>query len=351
MRSSIARSALRFHRCQKNLSKAIATQNNSCVTLLSTSSNTIPQYQTPFHIQINNFSTKPKEQEQQQAVTVTIETPTSTKTPSVLTTLDENFTPGQAWSVLQKHLAGHRKVRLNDFIELCNSSRPQSPKDAQVIKTALLDLKRCNDFKLTVEAAQIAIEGMTRSLTSEAGIDETYDKFLVNAGLYTAGVFNMQAQSGLYIAAQTDVVNESILKVLAKGVDGYVAPEGDESDLNAKAAIAAKGIVDLLVRRVSFPTQSMKKRAKKAYLKERKCSEGPTQETIEMAVKICLKHSDEEEGLKLAKIIIKKFENLPFVSSVDASTQALVDTAEESLASSNQEEADEDASEEEVEEK
>ena len=107
MRSSIARSALRFHRCQKNLSKAIATQNNSYFTLLSTSRNTIPQYQTPFHFQINNFSTKPEEQ-QQEAVTVTIETPTNTKKPSVLTTLDENFTPGQAWSVLQKHLAGLR---------------------------------------------------------------------------------------------------------------------------------------------------------------------------------------------------------------------------------------------------
>jgi len=50
------------------------------------------------------------------------------RSPSVLSALPQNYTPGQAWGILQKHLAGHNKVRLDDFIALCNASRPKYPK-------------------------------------------------------------------------------------------------------------------------------------------------------------------------------------------------------------------------------
>jgi len=238
-------------------------------------------------------------------------------------------------------------VRLDDFISLCNASRPMKPKDAKVIRTALLDLKRCNDFYISVDGAHAAIDGMMRSLSSDSGLDSTLPEFKVKAGIYVARVFGLE-DAGLYVAVDTKVLNENLFKVLLSGVENYTVSvdadvdtdtdvdveEGDgessekSESLLAQAAAVAKNTVDVLLTRASNPTKDMKKRKKREYLKYLKCSSGPTPETIDLAVKICLKHDDENEGIIMANAVLGAYKECPHLGSAEADTLALVQDAE-----------------------
>ena len=234
-------------------------------------------------------------------------------------------------------------MRLGDFISLCNASRPMKPKDAKVIRTALLDLKRCNDFYISADGAHAAIDGMMRSLSSDSGLDSTLPEYKLKAGIYVARVFGME-DAGLYVAAHTKVLNENLLKVLLSGVENYSVSadvnvdvdveEGDgessekSESLLAQAAAVAKNTVDILLTRASNPTKDMKKRKKREYLKYLKCSSGPTPETIDLVVRICLKHDDENEGIVMANAVLGAYKECPHLGSAEADTLALVQDAE-----------------------
>jgi len=319
----------------------------------------IRKYSPSPQFQIAQFSTKPNvEEDPSAAVTADPNAnadanadPDAKRSPSVLSNLPQNYTPGQAWGVLQKHLAGHNKVRLDDFISLCNASRPQYPKDAKVILTALLDLKRCNDFYISEEGARAAIDAMVRSMISDSGLDATEAGFQLKAGIYVANVFGNE-DAGLYVVAGTQVLNDFVFKILLSGAEHYSSTPRDHVDANvdvdananaedgessesdsllAQAATVAKGTVDILLTRASTPTKDMKKRKKRKYLKHLRCSSGPTPETIDLAVKICLKHDDEEKGVEMARAILDSYKECPHIGSAEAGTIALVQDAENRL--------------------
>ena len=390
MSSTLSKSLIRLHRCHNAIthrslqaSKSLTTQSgytcvsnsttNGCTTNYNHNGNasanananvSIRKYSPIPQFQIAQFSTKPNvEEDPSAAVTADPNAnadPDAKRSPSVLSNLPQNYTPGQAWGVLQKHLAGHNKVRLDDFISLCNASRPQYPKDAKVILTALLDLKRCNDFYISEEGARAAIDAMVRSMISDSGLDATEAGFQLKAGIYVANVFGNE-DAGLYVVAGTQVLNDFVFKILLSGAEHYSSTprihvdadanvddvdadakvdadanaedgESSESDsLLAQAATVAKGTVDILLTRASTPTKDMKKRKKRKYLKHLRCSSGPTPETIDLAVKICLKHDDEEKGVEMARAILDSYKECPHIGSAEAGTIALVQDAENRL--------------------
>jgi len=381
MSSTLSKSLIRLHRCQNAIthkslqaSKSFTTQSNykykfnsnpsvACTSNpnanVSTNANansSIHKYSPMPNFQMAQFSTTPNA-EKDPSATVTATTTaaitddaTFQRSPSVLSALSQNYTPGQAWGILQKHLAGHNKVRLDDFIALCNASRPKYPKDAKVILTALLDLKRCNDFYISEEGAHAAIEGMVRSMISDSGLDATEDEFKLKAGIFIGKVFGNEG-AGLYCVAGTEDLNDRVLKLLLSGAENYSPiPRDDvdmdvdvDVDLNAgtedgensvsasllvQAATIAKDTVDILMTRASSPTKDMKKRKKRNYLKYSRCSSGPTPESIDLAVKICLKHDEEGEGVKMARAILDAYKACQHIGSADVDTIALVGDAE-----------------------
>jgi hypothetical protein len=308
------------------------------------------------NIQYSNFSTntKPEEAQQESEVQATIDIdiePAETKSqsqqsPSILTSLPPSYTPGQAWSALQIHLAGKQKIRLEDFMDLCRSARSSTPKDAKVIRTAMLDLKRCNDFRMSVDCAQLALEGMIRSLTKQGGGDEeeTDASFLIQAGVFAGEAF-VNPSTGLYVAAEAKVVHDAILATLLSGVESLESVDDDDDDEEgvtplASAANVAKGVIDTLLLRASNPTKDMKKRKKRKYLKYLRDSSGPTPDMIDVAVKICLKHNDEEEGIGLARGILEAYAERAYLGTALEGTVGLVkDLEEEKLAAAAAQEA------------
>jgi hypothetical protein len=312
------------------------------------------------NIQYYNFSTKtkPEEAQQESEVQATIDInidiePAETKSqsqqsPSILTSLPPSYTPGQAWSALQIHLAGKQKIRLEDLKDLCRSARSSTPKDAKVIRTAMLDLKRCNDFRMSVDCAQLALEGMIRSLTKQGnggGDEERTDaSFLIQAGVFAGEAF-VNPSTGLYVAAEAKVVHDAILATLLSGVESLESVDDDDDDEEgvtplASAANVAKGVIDTLLLRASNPTKDMKKRKKRKYLKYLRDSSGPTPDMIDVAVKICLKHDDEEEGIGLARGILEAYAERAYLGTALEGTVGLVkDLEEEKLAAAAAQEA------------
>jgi len=185
---------------------------------------------------------------------------------------------------------------------------------------------------------------MVRSLLFVGGIEGTGSKFQVRAGV-RVGKMLVDKKSGLYVATETDVVNESILKTLWMGVkngpfqvdseesnseesegEGEETSTEDEFSIEA-AANVTKSIVDMLMVRASIPTKNMKKRAKRKYLRYSRCSSGPTPETIDYAVKICLQAGD--DGLGMAKEILDEYAQKPFLGAAMSETIALVQEKED----------------------
>ncbi len=295
-----------------------------------------------------------QESEVQATIDIDIE-PAETKSqsqqsPSILTSLPPSYTPGQAWSALQIHLAGKQKIRLEDFMDLCRSARSSTPKDAKVIRTAMLDLKRCNDFRMSVDCAQLALEGMIRSLTKQGNGDEeeTDASFLIQAGVFAGEAF-VNPSTGLYVVAEARVVHDAILTTLLSGVESLESVDDDDDDDDddeegvtplASAANVAKGVIDTLLLRASNPTKDMKKRKKRKYLKYLRDSSGPTPDMIDVAVKICLKHDDEEEGIGLARGILEAYAERAYLGTALEGTVGLVkDLEEEKLAAAAAQEA------------
>ncbi len=261
--------------------------------------------------------------------------------PSILTQLPPDFTPGHAWALLQPTYAGGMMVRFDDFKALCLSSRPRTPKDAKVIRTALLDLKRCNHFKCTVPNSQVAMEGMIRSLCSdEENGESTSPEYKIKAGIFVGEAF-VDERTGLYVGVTTDVVDNTVLKSLWDGVNEFEPvsadndndqdENGDEEDGKKsspvdEAARVAKATVDVLFKRASNPTKDMKKRAKRKYLRTVQTCGGPSPLSIDYAVKICLKSAanGNDDGLRMARSIMHEYWTKKFLGTPMEETIAVL---------------------------
>ena len=261
---------------------------------------------------------------------------------------DGNYTAGQAWYTVQKQICQHetnQQIRHSDYVDICNSTQSQSPKDAKLIARILKDLKSYNKFILSKENARVGVEAMYRSLLPRGSTtihdDNVKGYFKVQCGLLIGQSF-VEKETGMYVALDTDCVNEFVLEPLYYGLkdlqqnlmdhvdddndvkseEEIVAHEnddaneanaesGDESndndneeedeevskndkylqkanDLLSKSMNVSKQILDTLLTRASNPTRDMKKRAKRKYLTYLRCSSGPSPTTIDLLVKICL---------------------------------------------------------------
>ncbi len=251
---------------------------------------------------------------------------------------DGNYTAGQAWFVVQNKIGGGHQIRHSDFVSICNATQSAYPKDAKLLSRILIDIKKKNRFILTQENAQICIDGMYRSLLPK-GCDSIFDDgvkgyFKVQCGLKIGEAF-LDKDTGLYVALDTDCVNEKVLEPLFYGLKdlqqniadhlndddnvdtavttaaeattstddneegGQTENDGNEesrndkylktaNDLLSKSITLSKDIFDTLLTRASNPTRYMKKRAKRKYLSYLRSSSGPSPATIDLVVKICL---------------------------------------------------------------
>lgn len=250
------------------------------------------------------------------------------RSPSVLTQLPSDFTPEQAWKLLKNHLAGNRQVRLDDLVSICRASRPHTMEDAKIIRKALFELNRFNHLMITIDAAKDAVEGMMRSAMGQ-DTDRTAE-FHLRAGTFVGNIF-VKEEYGLYVAVETEVLNEHILQVLLDGIQQYNNErlnEEEQSDKMEKlvndSANVAKKVIDTLLTRASNPTKDMKKRKKRKYLKYLRCSAGPTPESIDLAVRICLSHCNPEQGVAMAREILDAYEERPFLGTAKVETSGLV---------------------------
>jgi len=251
------------------------------------------------------------------------------RSPSVLTQLPSNYTPKQAWKLLRSHLAGKRQVRLDDLVSICHAARPNTVEDAKIIRTALFELNRFNHLRITVDAAKDAVEGMKRSAMGEGA------ECQLKVGNFVANAF-VKEELGLYVAVESQVLNENVFQVLLDAIHQYQsdALNGEEQQddkmekLVNDSAVVAKKVIDTLLTRASNPTKDMKKRKKRKYLKYLRCSGGPTPESIDFAIKICLSHANQEQGVAMAREILDSFKELPFLGTAKPETIGLLEEHE-----------------------
>lgn len=138
--------------------------------------------------------------------------------------LGDEFTPGQALSVLQRKGAGGSLVSKVDFESLCRSVRPGRLRDARVVYNALKDLRRCWKFELRdSELATVAVDAMMRGLTPELSADDGDAAYYAALNRVKAAVYASRAvvdrRTGLSCVVDTATVN-GVLGTLVEGLEG-----------------------------------------------------------------------------------------------------------------------------------
>ena len=244
------------------------------------------------------------------------------KAPSILLSLDENYTTGAALNALRHNSAGGKFIRLTDFRDLALSARRGYKRDASSILTALKDFRRNNAFIINVPGATVAMEGMLRACTAvedkKYGAPTALNR--VEASLYVMDAF-LDETTGLYYASTTELVetNMKLLLEAARDADlclpagygedtkddggeendeGGSANEGDgdeDDESSTDTAALAKHVLDVtrdtmaaLIKRGRDPTKHMRKRAARKYRKHLRAEEGPSPSTAHVGVEIFL---------------------------------------------------------------
>lgn len=194
------------------------------------------------------------------------------------------YTPGHVLAVLnQVGKGGVENIITEDhFRFLIQTARPYEVKDAQVLLTALTNYKRINGFVLTEQLATECIQSILKTSDPTRG------------GLLLLQHFTRE--SGLYFSTNLDCVHQILRHVLH---ESSVLDENAETAEATWTALSA--FWDQLLIRYSRPDRTdkktKKKRAKRKYLRELQIThhEGPTLETMELAVEIGLALKEPEE--------------------------------------------------------
>ena len=164
----------------------------------------------------------------------------------------------------------------------------------------------------------MALLGIMRSMTPNYKV--VYGLPKIEAATYALQQIN--EETGLYYATKTFMVNkimgemkDGLDEMVERGIsvkvdlseDGADETESEEIDeamegpdkyatkdaaLLKSALSVTESIVKLLTKRRSLPEQKMKKRAKRAYLKHLKTSDGPDASTMKLATEISLLMAD-----------------------------------------------------------
>eukprot|EP00978_Attheya_sp_CCMP212_P043913 scaffold294920_cov59-Attheya_sp.AAC.3 len=228
-----------------------------------------------------------------------------------LVCLKPGYSAGQALAVLRikHHTRPNNYIRLTEFHDLCLAARPYIAKDAGVIRTALCEFRRINEFILNREGAEVAMEGMLRAMRPWK--DPTGEE-KVNAALFVAEVF-LDEKSSLYYASSISNIDK-LLAILLEAVSeaGIVRKDPPEEDVEEEADESTKkkkkrgskytemelgdkvfhittDVIALLIRRGSHPNLQMKKRAARKYKKLIKVIDGPKATTMHTASEILIK--------------------------------------------------------------
>lgn len=286
---------------------------------------------------------------------------------SILTTTyseSADYTLGQGWSTIQKHLAGGQKIRHADFVTLCQKVQSQSIKDANLLITISKELKRCNHFILSKSNAKEMVNGMYKALTPTSGdIDDSTAYYKVRCGLKIGEAF-VNTKTGLYVSLEAQDVQDKILIPLYNGLlelqenlegrkksDSEGWEEKNEMyrtksrELFQSSLTLSNDLMNVLLTRALTPTIDMKKRAKRKYLKYLRCCDGPTPLMVDYLVRICLiqtrfeKHfggvnsTDDGEvkvndGIRIAKSILDAFGEKQFLGKAMSETYTMVEEAE-----------------------
>jgi hypothetical protein len=198
-----------------------------------------------------------------------------------------------------------KDISIAEWTRLVSVSKPHTPSDARLIRTALMDLNRCSrNFKLNRDMAKDSIIAMMRSMMPEVQSSESVQwKEKMEAGIFVGNVF-LEKATGLHVSVETQVLNQQILEPLWKSIQYIQTLEEVDEEVQPmvpRILHVVTGMVDLLWERCSKPMRQMKKRAARSYKRKLSCTQGPSPETIDLAVRICVeigkkKKMNEEEG-------------------------------------------------------
>jgi len=224
--------------------------------------------------------------------------------PSILT--DPNVTSGKIWYHLQREKIGPQKdISVSEWTTFVSVSKPNTPSEARLLRTALLDLNRCcKNFKITRTMAKDVFMSMIRSSMPDDNDDVDvsgiqYHKQQLETGIFVGNVF-LDKRTRLYMSLETQVLNQYLLEPLWKTIQQIqtlqqqenqqdingVSLEHDIEGLYTSLLPVITGMMDVLYERCSKPMRQMKKRAARLYKRKLSCTQGPTPETIDLAIRL-----------------------------------------------------------------
>lgn len=143
---------------------------------------------------------------------------------NILSTLPESYTPGQAMFLLQKKGGTYGSmISRKDFLSLCNASRHGYQRDSRVIYNALIDFRRCWNFRITqTRIAWKALDAMTKGFLpthrERKGLD------FIKAGLFAAKAF-VDKRTGLYHVTESKDV-QMLLDLIVSGLEKEAEENG-----------------------------------------------------------------------------------------------------------------------------
>eukprot|EP00592_Proboscia_alata_P008297 CAMPEP_0194354664 /NCGR_PEP_ID=MMETSP0174-20130528/2750_1 /TAXON_ID=216777 /ORGANISM="Proboscia alata, Strain PI-D3" /LENGTH=472 /DNA_ID=CAMNT_0039123669 /DNA_START=135 /DNA_END=1550 /DNA_ORIENTATION=- len=250
--------------------------------------------------------------------------------PSYLSSLNippEKFTPGKAFQLINDRVTNGQLASRNEFLAICNTSRPESLKDATVIYKALIKLRRCNGHVFVGYEGTAAVEGMIRSCTPverpKMSMEKMKQKKMDRAGFLVEAV--LDKDTTLYTCI-TDEDYEKVVKFVYEATTYYVPPaadqpaEADEAEeveeaaeepteelgYHAKLKLTksqrtplqiltdqTKETFRMMVQRASpKPTNRMTKRAARKYNRHAMQTTPPNSEAVRLVVQLCLVAGD-----------------------------------------------------------
>ena len=203
---------------------------------------------------------------------------------NVRASLPEEYTSSNVMAVLNRKGDGGVPLEEDDMRILIDAAK--TPKDSHVVMTSLIKYKRKNAFILTEEMTHFAV---TRILA----INPTHGPHIV--------LNNFNEKTGFSFSCSTPLMDKVLEQVLNR------IQEYETYDVWS----ALLSTLHRLIYRASRPSRNMKKRAAKRYLKQLKCYQGPTSETVRLMVEIGLQittaeavHTDIVEYSQRNRVIV-----------------------------------------------
>jgi hypothetical protein len=142
--------------------------------------------------------------------------------------------------------------------------------------------------------AKDAVEGIMRSMMPTS--NSSWKK-AVEAGIFL-GQTVVQQPTGLHVAVETEVLDQYLFQHLYTCLQQEEEGEENSKELYPKILEVTTGVLHLLWERCSKPMKKMKKRAARKYKNKLSCTQGPSPQTIDWAVQICIEIQKRNDGVQ-----------------------------------------------------